>query len=111
MYDQGVNNEKLRTNLDLLTKRHEKVAIKEAKYKEEMARYYNWRVHHTQFWVDDEVLKNNKSSKAKSSDKLEANWEGLYKITEVFPKGNYKYTNGKRLPRTWYVINLKRYYI
>lgn len=50
-YDREINQEELRTNLDLLIERHELATVREVKYKEVMTRYYNKRVHNIQFRI------------------------------------------------------------
>lgn len=84
------NDEELRTNLDQLAERREMASIREARYKEHMAKYYDQKACHIQLRVGDLVLRNNESSRAQSHDKLDANWEGSYWIVETFPKGAYK---------------------
>lgn len=63
-YDNNLlgNDEELQTNLDQLAKHREMISIREARYKDKMAKYYNKRVHHTQFRVGDLVLRNNEAS-------------------------------------------------
>ncbi|GJW75984.1 hypothetical protein Tco_0137666 [Tanacetum coccineum] len=45
--------------------------------------------------------------------KLGPKWEGPYEVTEALGKGAYKLRDrdGKQLPRTWNVSNLKKCYI
>lgn len=76
--------------------------IKEAKYKEAVAKYYNVRVKNIQFQMDDLVLQNNDTSRAEKTGKLEVKWEGPYRIVDVLPKGAYKlaYANGEVILRT-----------
>lgn len=74
-YDQEMNQEELRANLDLLTERCELISVREPKYKKVMARYYNKRVLNTQYRVGDLVLINKKASHTKNSGKLDANWK------------------------------------
>ena len=44
--------------------------------------------------------------------KVEPNWQGLCKIAKVLGPATYKLedTNGKRMPRTWNSLNLKKYF-
>nr|GEV34921.1 reverse transcriptase domain-containing protein [Tanacetum cinerariifolium] len=79
-----VNNDKeLRLNLDLLEERRERAAVREARAKSKMMKYYNARV------------------------------RGPYEVTEALGNGAYKLrsTDGTALPRTWNVMNLKRCYL
>jgi hypothetical protein len=107
------NEENLRADLDLLEERRESAFIREARYKQQVARYYNRRVKHHHFQVGDLVLRNNEVSKAEKLGKLEATWEGPYRIEEDLGKGSYKLADlsGAPLPRTWHVTNLKKFYV
>lgn len=44
--------------------------------------------------------------------KLEATWEGPYKVIRVLRGGSYELEDmkGKKLPRPWHVSHLKKYY-
>ncbi|GJR83210.1 hypothetical protein Tco_0153995 [Tanacetum coccineum] len=75
------NNEALEINLDLLEERREEAAIREAK--------------------------------TEDTEKLGPKWEGPYEVTEVLGNGAYKLRDhdGKQLPRTWNISNLKKCYV
>ncbi|GJY81886.1 reverse transcriptase domain-containing protein [Tanacetum coccineum] len=107
------NNEALEINLDLLEERREEAAIREAKSKAKMEKYYNSKVRSTSFKPGDLVYRNNDASRAKYTGKLGPKWEGLYEVTEALGKGAYKLKDrdGKQLPRTWNINNLKKCYI
>nr|GEV34453.1 reverse transcriptase domain-containing protein [Tanacetum cinerariifolium] len=77
------NDEELRLNLDLHEERRERSAIREAKAKLKMTKYYNARV------------------------------RGPYEVTEALGDGAYKLrsTNGTVLLRTWNFDNLKKCYL
>ncbi|GJY03879.1 reverse transcriptase domain-containing protein [Tanacetum coccineum] len=64
------NNEALEINLDLLEERREQVAIREAKSKAKMERYYNSKVRSTSFKPGDLVYRNNEASRAEDTGKL-----------------------------------------
>nr|GEU59056.1 reverse transcriptase domain-containing protein [Tanacetum cinerariifolium] len=72
------NDEALEMNLDLLEERKEQAAIREAKSKEKMEKYYNSKVRNTSFKPRDLVYQNNDASHAKDSGKLSPKWEGPY---------------------------------
>ncbi|GJU59699.1 reverse transcriptase domain-containing protein [Tanacetum coccineum] len=90
------NNEALEINLDLLKERREQAAMREAKSKEKMEKYYN-----------------SKASRAKDTGKLGPKWEGPYEVMEALGKGAYKLKDrdGNELPRTWNISNLKKCYV
>ncbi|GJS82909.1 reverse transcriptase domain-containing protein [Tanacetum coccineum] len=91
--DQVQNNEALQINLDLLEERREEAAIREARR--------------------DLVYRNNDASRAEDTGKLGPKWEGPYEVTEALGKGAYKLRDrdGKHLPRTWNISNLKKCYV
>ncbi|GJR60722.1 reverse transcriptase domain-containing protein [Tanacetum coccineum] len=65
--DMEQNDEALEINLDLLEERKEQVAIREARSKAKMEKYYNSKVHNTSFKPGDLVYQNNDASHAKDS--------------------------------------------
>ncbi|GJZ04406.1 reverse transcriptase domain-containing protein [Tanacetum coccineum] len=64
------NNEALEINLDLLEERREEAAIREAKSKAKMEKYYNSKVRNTSFKPGDLVYRNNDASRAEDTGKL-----------------------------------------
>ncbi|GJX03136.1 reverse transcriptase domain-containing protein [Tanacetum coccineum] len=107
------NNEALEINLDLLEEKREQAAIREAKSKAKMEKYYNSKVRSTNFKPGNLVYRNNDASRAKDIWKLGPKWEGPYEVTEALGKGAYKLRDRdeKQLPWTWNVSNLKKCYI
>ncbi|GJR98936.1 reverse transcriptase domain-containing protein [Tanacetum coccineum] len=111
--DMAKNDEALQINLELLEEKREQAAITEAKSKRQMEKYYNAKVRNTSFKPGDLVYRNNEASRAEDTGKLGPKWEGPYEVTEALGKGSYrlKDRNGKELPRTWNVSNLKKCYV
>ncbi|GJR74688.1 reverse transcriptase domain-containing protein [Tanacetum coccineum] len=107
------NNEALEINLDLLEEIREEAAIREAKSKAKNGKYYNAKVQNTSFKPGDLVYRNNDTSRAKDIGKLGPKWEGPYEVTKTLRKGAYKLRDldGKQLPRTWNISNLKKCYM
>ncbi|GJV10856.1 reverse transcriptase domain-containing protein [Tanacetum coccineum] len=64
------NNEVLEINLDLLEERREEAAIREAKIKAKIEKYYNAKVQNTSFKPGDLVYRNNDASRAGDTGKL-----------------------------------------
>nr|GEW49111.1 reverse transcriptase domain-containing protein [Tanacetum cinerariifolium] len=100
-------------DLDLLGKRREKAAIREAKSKAKIEKYYNSKVRNTSFNPGDLVYRNNDASRAEDTGKLGPKWEGAYEVTKSLGKRAYKLRgrDGKQLPRTWNISNLKKCHI
>ncbi len=57
IYDKKSNDSQLRLNLDLLDKACDRVEAKMKAYQQRMARYYDRRVKHKEFEVEDLVLR------------------------------------------------------
>nr|GFC62093.1 reverse transcriptase domain-containing protein [Tanacetum cinerariifolium] len=97
------NNEELRLNLDLLKERRECAAIREAKAKLKMTKYYNTRVLGVTFRIGDFVYRSNEASHAMDKGKLGPKWEGPYEVTEALRDRAYmlRSTDGVVLLRTW----------
>ncbi|GKD09735.1 hypothetical protein Tco_1189420, partial [Tanacetum coccineum] len=64
------NNKALEINLDLLEERREQAAIREAKSKARMEKYYNSKVKNTSFKPGDLVYRNNDASRTEDTGKL-----------------------------------------
>ncbi|GJW38900.1 hypothetical protein Tco_0064745 [Tanacetum coccineum] len=64
------NDEALEINLDLLEERREQAAIRDAKSKAKMEKYYNSKVRNTSFKPGDLVYRSNDASHAKEGGKL-----------------------------------------
>ncbi|GKA26257.1 reverse transcriptase domain-containing protein [Tanacetum coccineum] len=64
------NNEAVEINMDLLEERREHAAIREAKSKAKMERYYNSKLQSTSFKPGDLVYRNNKASYVEDTGKL-----------------------------------------
>ncbi|GJY13964.1 reverse transcriptase domain-containing protein [Tanacetum coccineum] len=111
--DMVQNKQALEINLDFLEERREQAAIREAKSKAKMEKYYNSKVLNTSFKPGDLVYRSNDASHTVEVGKLGSKWEGPYKVTEALGKGAYKLRDrdGKQLPRTWNVRNLKECYV
>ncbi|GJS99663.1 reverse transcriptase domain-containing protein [Tanacetum coccineum] len=107
------NDEELRLNLDLLEERRERTAIREAKAKLKMTKYYNARVRGVTFRPGDFVYRSNEASYVADGGKLGPKWEGPYEVTEALRDGAYKLrsVDGTVLLRTWNITNLKKCYV
>ncbi|GJY14608.1 reverse transcriptase domain-containing protein [Tanacetum coccineum] len=111
--DIAENDEALEINLDLIEEKREQAAIREAKSKRQMEKYYNTKVRNTSFKPGDLVYQSNEASPVEDTGKLGPKWEGPYEVTEALGKGSYKLKDrdGRELPRTWNFCNLKKCYI
>ncbi|RWW86727.1 hypothetical protein BHE74_00004482 [Ensete ventricosum] len=83
-------------------------------YKKAVARLYNHKVCPREIKVGDLMLRKAEvSDPTRSRGKLSANWEGPYRV-ETSPRED-TFTlvtmEGKRLPRTWHISNLRKFYV
>ena len=101
-YEESRNPDQLRANLDLLEETRNKADLRMAAYRQWVARYYNSRVKAKLYRSGDLVLRQAEISKPTKQNKLSPNWEGPYRVAEVFHQGAYKLEelNGKSIPRT-----------
>nr|GEV17818.1 reverse transcriptase domain-containing protein [Tanacetum cinerariifolium] len=110
--DMVQNDEDLKLNLDLLEEKREQAAIHEARSKAKMEKFCNSKVCNTSFKPVYLVYRSNDANYAEDEGKLGPKWEGPYEVMKALGKGAYKLRdrNGKLLPRTWNVCNLKKCY-
>ncbi|GJZ59394.1 reverse transcriptase domain-containing protein [Tanacetum coccineum] len=80
-FNEALNKEVIRLNLDLTQERRETTTIQEAKYKNKVEQYYNKRVMPMSFRVRDFVYRRNAAM------------------------------NDREVPRTWHAINLQNYFM
>nr|GEV27660.1 hypothetical protein [Tanacetum cinerariifolium] len=87
-------------------------AIREAKAKLKMTKYYNTRVRGVTFRPKDFVYRINEASHAMDRGKLGPKWEVPYEVTEALEDGAYMLRSMDRtfLLRMWNVVNLKKCY-
>ncbi|GKF00757.1 hypothetical protein Tco_0027680, partial [Tanacetum coccineum] len=112
MIKEGLNEEEIHLNLDLLMERGELAAIQEARYKTKLEQYYNKKVHLTIFKLGEFVFRKNEASRVEDQGKLGPKWEGPYRVAEAYQNGSYKLQTieDKEVPRTWHSINLWKCY-
>ncbi|XP_015945770.1 uncharacterized protein LOC107470831 [Arachis duranensis] len=100
-------------DLDLIEEIRETAAIRHRALQQQLSRRYGQKVKPRSFNTGDLVLrKTEQARRPPSHGKLAATWEGPYKISEVLGRGAYKLEDisGTKLPNTWNVGSLKRYY-
>ncbi|PKU67383.1 hypothetical protein MA16_Dca016441 [Dendrobium catenatum] len=110
---QSKNEEKLRTNLDLLPEARDIASLKTAAYHQRIARHYNRRIKPRTISLGDLVLRSLEAAgKGPQRNKLSPLWEGPYLVAAMVKPETFKLkdANGKTLPRTWNVDNLRKYY-
>ncbi|KAK6142774.1 hypothetical protein DH2020_023122 [Rehmannia glutinosa] len=109
-YDLVQNEESRLLELEVIEEKRDISLVQIQAAKGRMRAAYDKRVHERNFQVGDLVLK--KVEVSKHVGKLEANWEGPFKVTKILKKITYrlKSMEGKELPRPWNIHNLRKFY-
>ncbi|XP_075524468.1 uncharacterized protein LOC142556853 [Primulina tabacum] len=104
------NDQSRAMELDLVEERRDRAFIRMEAYRSRVTKSYNKRVRIRDFQVGDLVMK--KVNPAGDVRKLEARWEGPYKITRKVSSGSFylEDAQGHLFKRPWNVFNLKKYY-
>jgi len=113
MNDLKVNEECMKTELDLLEELREKARIREEADKQQTNQRYNFRVKSRTFQPGDLVWRmTGDARKDPTEGKFAPNWEGPFRVCESLKNGAYrlKHLNGDPIPKTWNVDHLKFYY-
>ncbi|XP_057785571.1 uncharacterized protein LOC131003111 [Salvia miltiorrhiza] len=110
-YDTEHNAELRRAELDLVEAQRDEARVRAAKYKGIIKAGYDKRVRAQKLSKGDLVLK--RADALKAVGKFEANWEGMFIITEILGGGAYILSDpdGRALPRPWNINNLKKFYV
>lgn len=107
------NEEDLRGNLDVLSERREISVVQVEAHKRLLARRYNTRVRPRQYMSGDLVWRRTtEGQKEQTHGKLAANWEGPFSVKESLNNGAYRLESmdGRAIPNTWNIANLKFYF-
>ncbi|CAN1325501.1 Transposon Tf2-6 polyprotein [Linum perenne] len=109
-FNHDYNDTGLHHNLDLIEERREDAAIRLVAEKEQLARRYNAHLRPHQLeegdWVVRKVFR-----PIPQQGKLNANWEGPYKVREVVGPSTFKLErpNGEPIHKTWNAMHLRKY--
>ncbi|RWW35407.1 hypothetical protein BHE74_00059669 [Ensete ventricosum] len=82
-------------------------------YRRAVTKLYNRRVHPWLVKMGDLVLRKAEvNDPNRSRGKLAPNWEGPYRVVEVVRDETYTLATmeGRVLPRTWHISNLRKFY-
>ena len=113
MEDWNINNECLRTDLDLIEELREQTKIKEAAVKRRAMKRFNAKVKLRGFKEGDLVWRiRTDARKDLRHGKLASNWEGPFRIMENLHNGAYRLETlaEKAIPNTWNTSHLKFYF-
>ncbi|KAL0298791.1 UNVERIFIED_CONTAM: hypothetical protein Sradi_6538900 [Sesamum radiatum] len=109
-YEPEINDIGRCVNLELLGEVRDTTSIRVEAYKRHMAKAYNARVRQKNFQIGDLLWR--RSDVQGNIGKLDAKWEGPYRVIEAVGNATYKLekADGKEIPRTWNASNLKKFY-
>ncbi|RWW63205.1 hypothetical protein BHE74_00029634 [Ensete ventricosum] len=112
-YEKDTSDAQLHENLDFLEEKRTEAHLQELTYKKAVARLYNNKIRPRQVTTGDLVLRKAEvRDPTQTQGKLAPTWEGPYRVVRMIREGTYILTNldGKQLPRTWHISNLRKFY-
>ncbi|XP_077232629.1 uncharacterized protein LOC143869981 [Tasmannia lanceolata] len=111
-FNEQLNGDGLRVNLDLLEELREESQIRAAAYKQKVSRYHDTKIRPREFRTGDLVLRKAAVSQPRKVGKLSPTWEGPYRVKEVIRPGSYRLEtlDEQLLPHAWNSRNLRIYY-
>ncbi|XP_077251850.1 uncharacterized protein LOC143891085 [Tasmannia lanceolata] len=89
-FNEQLNSNGLRANLDLLEEIREESRIRVAAYKQRVSNYHDSKIRPREFRTGDLVLRRAAVSQPMKVRKLSSTWEGPYRVKEVIRPGSYK---------------------
>ncbi|XP_077212797.1 uncharacterized protein LOC143847894 [Tasmannia lanceolata] len=89
-FNEQLNSDGLRANLDLLEEIREESRIRVAAYKQRVSNYHNSKIRSREFRTGDLVLRKAAVSQPTKVGKLSPTWEGPYRVKEVIRPGSYR---------------------
>ncbi|XP_077219631.1 uncharacterized protein LOC143853785 [Tasmannia lanceolata] len=111
-FNEQLNGDGLRANLDLLEEAREESRIRVAAYKQKVSNYHDSKIRPKEFRTGDLVLRKAAVSQPTKVRKLSSTWEGPYRVKEVIRPGSYKLETLEEhiLSHAWNSKNLRKYY-
>ncbi|KAJ8475585.1 hypothetical protein OPV22_019312 [Ensete ventricosum] len=107
------SNQQLRENLDLLEEKRADAHLRALAYRRTVTKLYNHRVRPRHVETGDLVLRKTEvSDPTRSRGKLTPNCESPYRVIDAIRDGTYTLATmeGRVLPRTWHITNLRKFY-
>ncbi|XP_077232665.1 uncharacterized protein LOC143870036 [Tasmannia lanceolata] len=111
-FNEQLNGDGLRANLDLLEEIREESRIRVAAYKQKISNYHDSKIRPREFRTGDLVLRRAAVSQPTKVGKLSPTWEGPYRVKEIIRPGSYKLETLEEhlLLHAWNSKNLRKYY-
>ena len=110
---EEANAEAIIKDLNTTDELREAAAVCIASYQQRLANLHNWRVKRRTFKAGELILRRVFENTANPANgKLQANWEGPYKVVRVGTVGSYALSkpDGTAVPKMWNAMHLKKYY-
>ncbi|KAL0360980.1 UNVERIFIED_CONTAM: hypothetical protein Sradi_3782500 [Sesamum radiatum] len=109
-YKESNNQKERRLDLNLLNEKRFATKIRLENYKRKMIRRYNSLVKERPLQIGDLVLR--KVEVQRPVGKLKPKWEGPYRVRAIQREGTYELETleGVKMPHTWTIHNLKKFY-
>jgi len=108
--DQSTADNAMELEINYMEEKRLISCLRTAKYLEAIRRYHNRNVKDCSFVVGDLVLKWKTSQEG--THKLSTPWEGPFVVAEVTRPTTYRlaYPDGTRVPNSWHIDKLRRFY-
>jgi hypothetical protein len=109
-FNESMQEQLRREDMDFIDERRWKAAIRNARYNQALRRYHQRFVHSRELKVEDLVLR--RILNREGLHKLSPSWEGPFKVTEIYRPGCVRLatTKGVPLPNPWNIEHLRMFY-
>jgi hypothetical protein len=109
-FDESMQEQLRREDVDLIDERRWQAAIRNARYNQALRRYHQRFVHSRELKVGDLVLR--RVLNREGLHKLSHSWEGPFKVMEICQSGCVclATTEGVPLPNPWNIEHLRKFY-
>jgi transposase InsO family protein len=109
-FDEDLQEQQRRQDVDLVDKRRSRAAVRNARYNQALRRYHQRFVHSRELRVGDLVLR--RILTREGLHKLSPSWEGPFKVTKVCRSGSVRLAmeEGMQLPNPWNIEHLRKFY-
>jgi hypothetical protein len=109
-YDEAVQDQLRREDINLVDERRWQSAIKNAHYQQALKCYHQRFVRSRELQVDDLVLR--RILNREGMNKLSPSWEGPFQVTRICRPGcvHLATEDGEPVPRPWNIEHLRKFY-
>jgi hypothetical protein len=110
MYSEGEADEARQLELDSVEEARCTALVQSARYLQGIRRYHDRNIRERSFSVGDLVLR--RIQDESGLHKLNSRWEGPFVVKQVTRPGSYRlqFPEGREVPNSWNVQNLRKFY-